>query len=81
MPATATVATTAAPSGQPMPVKEYIIQVELLRAKGIEVHLISTEVAQLGPDKLDQGPDVAQVARRKVAKTLASFFTGCGPGE
>jgi NTE family protein len=57
------------------------IQVELLRAKGIEVHLISTEVAQLGPDKLDQGPDVAQVARRKVAKTLASFFTGCGPGE
>lgn len=51
------------------------LQVDLLRSQGVEVHLITTELEELGPSRLDRGPGVAREAQRKVAETLTSWVS------
>ena len=48
------------------------LQVEAVRARGVEVVLVTSELAALGPTRLSGGREVAAQARRKVAETLAS---------
>ncbi|MBI5543840.1 MAG: patatin-like phospholipase family protein [Deltaproteobacteria bacterium] len=51
------------------------LQVEVLRAVGVEIIVLTTELPALGPLRLEKGPLVAEEARRKTAETLDCFFT------